>query len=125
MRGRPTKLNKQLEAQICKLLRKGNYVETVCDYVGIPPERFYQWLKRNPEFREAVKKAMAEAEIKILAKIQRKVSNWQALAWFLERRYPNKWGNKTRLDVEHKGRIVIKLGDAKKLKGGKKNGDSN
>jgi len=67
---------------------------------------------------------MGEAEKEAIEMVKKRVPNWQALAWFLERRYQDRWGNKARLDVEHKGKVVVKIVDAKKLKGGKKNGDS-
>ena len=122
--GRPTKLTPELQAQLCEILREGNFVETACRCVGIPVERFYQWLKKDPGFREAVEKAMGEAEKEAIEMVKKRVPNWQALAWFLERRYQDRWGNKARLDVEHKGKVVVKIVDAKKLKGAKKNGDS-
>jgi len=36
--------------------------------------------------------------------------NWQAIATFLERRYPDRWGRK-RLDIEHSGEVGIKIVD--------------
>jgi len=60
------------------------------------------------EFREAVKRAEAEAEAEGVAIINtagRK--EWQARAWLLERKAPYKWGRFDR--QEHVGEISIKI----------------
>ena len=48
------------------------------------------------EFLEAVKKAEAEAEALRVSRISKagKEGNWQADAWYLERRYPDRWGKR-------------------------------
>lgn len=108
-RGRPTKLTPEMQQQIVALLRNGNYVETVCDYVGISKETFYDWLRRGEvggqrntiyvEFSDAAKKAISAAETIALSEIRTGVDNWQSRAWFLERRHRDRWGNKQA--VEH------------------------
>ena len=53
-----------------------------------------------------IKKALAEAEMKdlsVIAKASEK--SWQAAAWRLERRFPDRWGRK--LDVSAKTEIVL------------------
>lgn len=111
-RGRPTKLTPEIQQQIVALLRNGNYVETVCDYVGISKETFYDWLRRGEvggqrntiyvEFSDAAKKAISAAETVALSEIRQGVDNWQSRAWFLERRHRERWGNKQA--VEHTGK---------------------
>ena len=53
------------------------------------------------EFVEAVKKAEAEAEVESVALIRRSAQDgqWQAAAWFLERRKPSDWGRKDRHEI--------------------------
>jgi len=106
--GRRTKLTPELQQQICDLLAMGNYADDVCDIVGIGETTFYRWLQEGEagkepyrEFRESIKKAQAQAVARAVAGIQRAGldGSWQALAWFLERRYPDKWGKRER--VEH------------------------
>lgn len=103
---RPTKLTPELQRQICGLLEEGNFVETVCDYVGINKFTFYEWMKRGErawqvdidggyvEFSNAVKKAIADVEMSTLHDMRKGPLNWQAKAWWLERRHPDKWGNR-------------------------------
>lgn len=103
--GRPTKLTPELQEEIVRYLRLGNYVETVCAIVGINKSTFYDWLKQGArakrstnkmaQFSNAVKAAMALGEAADLAVIQRaSARSWQAAAWRLERRYPGRWGRK-------------------------------
>ena len=122
---RPTKLTKKLQEEIVKVIKSGNYIETACAYVGIHKDSYYEWLKRgarekerlrkNPrarikkseqpfvEFSDAVEKALAHAEVRDVAIIGKAAEeNWQAAAWRLERKFPNKWGRKQ--TIEHQGK---------------------
>jgi transposase len=122
---RPTKLTPELQVKIVEALKMGNYIETAAALAGINKTTIYEWLKRgarelervenNPNakirkdeerfvvFSNAVKKAQAEAEqrdVLIIAKASQ--SDWKASAWRLERKYPQRWGRKDRLDYEAK-----------------------
>jgi hypothetical protein len=70
------------------------------------------WMKKGEsassgayvEFLEAVKKAEAEAEALRVSRISKagKEGNWQADAWYLERRYPERWGKRIQQEVTGK-----------------------
>jgi hypothetical protein len=101
---RPTKLTPELQADLVRALASGAYIEAACEYVGIAPATYYGWIARanaedaEPEFLEfleAVKKARA-ANIRRHIKIIRKAGKeqWQASAWFLERRDAKNFGKK-------------------------------
>ncbi len=123
--GRPSKLTEELTTQICDLLRDGNFVETVCDFVGINKTTIYEWIARGErgwkadveggyvEFTNVVKKAMSQVEFDTLKDLRQGVDNWQARAWWLERRHPDKWGNRGKSTFEHQGEgggpVVIKV----------------
>lgn len=52
------------------------------------------------EFRESVKEAEAEAEISRLVKIESAADeHWQAAAWWLERKYSDRYGRTLRTEV--------------------------
>jgi hypothetical protein len=116
--GRPTKLSEDVIDTIIICLRNGAYIETAMNFVGIPRERFYEWnkkamaeLKERDDaeaaninraekdeiyvvFHNAIKKAMAEAELldlKVISEAAQK-GNWQAAAWRLERKHPDRYG---------------------------------
>lgn len=124
---RPTKLTPELQENVLKVIRSGNYIETACAYVGINKSTFYDWLKRgarekdrvakNPrarvrkdeqpfvDFSNAVEKALAHAEIRDVAIIGKAAEeNWQAAAWRLERKFPDRWGRKDKYALEHSGK---------------------
>lgn len=116
---RPTKLTPELQKQICDLLAAGNFVETVCDYVGIDYKTFYNWLtwgergykddvaRGYAEFFHAVKKATSQVEVLTVHELRGRPDDWQALAWWLERRHPDKWGNRGKSQIEHSGKVEI------------------
>lgn len=134
MMPRPTKLTPDTQSAIVQALQAGNYFDASCEYAGITATTGYNWKKRGKEeaerrqkpnikegsktweteqpffeFFEAVKKAEANAEV-AMAAIIRKASNesWQAAAWWLERRFPDKWGRR-QTDVKHDGEVTIKV----------------
>ncbi len=113
--GRPSKLTPEITKQISDLLLAGNFAETVCDFVGIHKDTFYEWMRRGErawqvdvdggyvEFSDAIKKAIAQVEITTMNDVRRGVDNWQSRAWWLERRHPDKWGNRGKQTLEHTG----------------------
>lgn len=121
--GRPTKLTQELQEKICDYIAKGNYAVTACNAVGISESTFYNWLERAEEeerngegiyleFMESIKRAEAIAEAEMVQKFAteaNKPGNWLALATFLERRHPKRWGRKDRsiLQIEDKKPITI------------------
>ncbi len=111
---RPTKLTKERHAAIVKLLAAGNYAETSARGAGVHPATYYRWMERGgeedsgiySEFREAVKKAEADAEIEVVAMIKLAMpKNWQAGMTYLERKYPDRWSRGERR--EHTGAVPI------------------
>lgn len=104
-------------AQICEVIRAGNYIETAAAYAGVHKDTFYEWMKRGrdaqakpvgrrtvierqlAEFVAEVEQSLAQAEVRDLAIIGKASAHvWQAAAWRLERRMPNKYGRRTRVD---------------------------
>ena len=108
--GRPTKLTPETQARICDALRAGNYLETTAAYAGIDRTTLFDWLRRGRrepsgiyhDFVRAVDKAMADAEIRDVSLIAKAAAAgvWQASAWRLERKYPDRWGRFDRHRVE-------------------------
>jgi hypothetical protein len=116
--GRPTELTEDIIDTVVMALRSGAYIETAMNFVGVDRARFYDWNKKameelkerdealdqgldRPEkmeiyvqFHNAVKKAMAEAELLMLKIITDAANkgNWMAAAWRLERKHPDRYG---------------------------------
>jgi len=105
-RGRPTKLEPAVQEKIIAFIRAGNYLEAAAAAAGITKSTLYDWLKRGApgnekrdpkgiyrEFSDAVEKASGEAEVVAVGQIaQAGQASWQARAWWLERRFPRRWG---------------------------------
>ena len=104
--GRPSKLTPEVQEKICQAIRAGNYYEAASDYAGIDYSTFRRWMVKGEkaesgkyhEFCKAIKRAEHEAEVRLVAMWQKHMpDNWQAIATFLERRWPDRWGR--RMDV--------------------------
>lgn len=101
--GRPEKLTPELQQKIVDAIRMGAYIETAAAYAGINKSTLYDWMKRGAraksgkykEFSDAIEKALAESEMRDLAVIAKaSQENWQAAAWRLERKFPDRWGRR-------------------------------
>ena len=127
---RPTKLNDEIQAKIINAIKAGNYMETAAAYAGISKSTFYDWLRRGRrekerleknerhrprksevgylEFSDAVEKALAESEMRDVLVISKAAElQWQAAAWRLERKFPDRWGRKLQQQIEHSGDLNI------------------
>lgn len=111
--GRPTDLTPELIEDVKRILPTVMYMEAVGDYLGVSRVTWRLWMRRGrkedtrirkggkPEAREAiyleffyaVKKALSEGEIYDAGVIKKAAAeSWQAAAWRLERRFPDRWG---------------------------------
>src|SRR5262249_57737439 len=93
----------------------GNYYRAACAHVGVSYKNFREWMKRGAkqrrgkfrEFRNAVKKAEADAEVRMVAQWQKHMpGNWQAIRDFLGRRHPDRWGDHRKEIAEMKKQIA-------------------
>ena len=127
MRGRPTALTDETTQRICDRLEIGSTKHAAAAKAGIGVSTFMAWQKRgrdeqqrradgergNPnetrfiDFLESIEVAELIAEDTLIAKINDAASeHWQAAAWILERRHPEKYGRYTRSDVTSKGEKI-------------------
>lgn len=107
--GRPTKINQDVINRILALVRVGNYVETAASAAGISKETLYAWLRLGAtqqtglarEFSDALVKAAGEAEAIALTRVASAAGeHWQAAAWMLERKHPDRWGRRDTLRLQ-------------------------
>lgn len=107
-------LTESLIERLSDAIRQGAYVETASALCGISKDTFYRWLRQASEddasalivkLSDAVRRSMAEAEMRDLAVIDAaaQMGHWQAAAWRLERKFPQKWGRQAKLQLEHSG----------------------
>lgn len=121
-KGRPSMLNAERHKTIVDALEAGGYRDTAARLAGIGVSTLYLWLDRGQNERdrravdpnaadpkeqpyldlvEAVESAEAKAEQRSLLLIQRAAAGgtWQAAAWYLERKFPRKYGRFDRAEV--------------------------
>lgn len=124
MAGRKSKLTPERQQRICDALRGGNTRRVAAILGGIGASTFYDWLSwADPEhelydpiysdFSDAIKEAEAEAEAESVSRIRKAAfTSWQADAWYLERKNPDDWGKREKLDHTHEIKTnKVKIGD--------------
>jgi len=109
-------LNEEKVSKFLEYIEAGNDFDISADASGIARSTLYNWLSiargvedkmksgfsPNPlehkflDFLEKYKRARVAIEIKSVAAIAESVEkgSWRAAAWFLERRYPERWSDK-------------------------------
>lgn len=102
--GRPTRLTKLVHDAIVESIRAGAFAARAAEAAGIPRNTYFKWLQKGKagrapyaRFYRDIQQAGAEAEteaIKIIANAM--PTNWQAAAWFLERKFPKRYARKDR-----------------------------
>jgi hypothetical protein len=107
--GRPSKLNPDCIARLVDALRAGHTREGAAALAGIGRSTFNAWLAAAKEpdadrellaFLDAIKNAEADAESELLGVIRAAAERqWQAAAWILERRHPDRWGKRVKAEV--------------------------
>jgi len=118
---RRTKLTPDTKEAVLKALRAGNSRRDSALYAGISETTFYSWMARGregealySEFLEAVEKAEAQSVVRNVAIIQRAAEEtWQAAAWWLERKRPDDWGRRQRMDIgtnKEELEVIVKIG---------------
>jgi transposase len=101
--GRPSKLTAEREADLTLMLAHGVPVGVAAKSVGVSARTLRRWLaegdlrERIAELRAArqvepdVSAAQREARLCVLL-LRASENDWRASAWFLETRYPERWG---------------------------------
>ncbi|MBI1294290.1 hypothetical protein GC175_04950 [bacterium] len=126
-----SKLTAERVSALCGLLADGVPVETACGAVNMNRRTFYQWLERGEaepetvygEFAQLVRTAQDAAEVWHVQNVKQAAQesrNWTASAWWLERRFPERWGKRERITVGGDGQpLEIQFSFVpKKLTGG-------
>ncbi len=115
--GRPSKLTPETQKKLVEAISAGNFYETACTHAGIEYQTFRNWMKAGEQatngrffdFFEAITRAEAEAEMRAVEMIRQAMpDDWRAAVALLERRHPDRWGRKER--IEHAGQVSMQHG---------------
>ncbi len=111
--GRPSKLTDEVQKVIVEAVERGNFYSAAAERAGIDYSTFKRWMEKGQQdgaefdryraFRAAILVANAECQDVQLSRINTaaRTGTWQAAAWILERRFPEEWGRKDK--VQHEG----------------------
>ena len=114
--GGPTELTPEVQGKIAEVIKAGNYVETASAFAGVGKTTLHDWLERGDrerervaanqrrrvrkdeaiyvEFSKAVEQAWAESEVEDVKDLRGQ--DWKAALARLERKFPDRWGQKER-----------------------------
>jgi transposase len=106
--GRDPKLTDEIATKIVQAVRTGTSLEGAASYAGVPRQTFFDWLRRGRQPRAykpyrdlalAIDEALGVFEANANALIAKAAhEQWPAAAWQLERKFPDKYGRRTRID---------------------------
>ena len=93
------------------------YLSTAARYAGVHRKTVWRWTRRGhadlavgvesryATFARAMARAEAQGEVTRIVRIQQAAErDWRAAAWWLKRRYPERWGDRRTLAVPLAGR---------------------
>jgi transposase len=110
------KLGTEIIAYLAGLIRAGNMPDVAFNLAGVPPRTKTLWLKKGRNDRQegregmhadlvaAIERAEAECEAEDIMRLRAHgKTSWTALAWRLERQYPDRYAQRKRIDgkVQH------------------------
>lgn len=117
--------NKDIVDKIIAAVLGGNSYKNACALAGIGERTLYLWMgdDQNPaayavQFLQRIKEASAQAIHRNVMVIQNAaINNWQAAAWFLERRVPQDWGRVDRVETTgaNGGPIAMEVNEPPRL----------
>jgi transposase len=86
-------MNAEAMTRVVEATRKGLTRKVAARAAGVAPSTLYKELRENAEFSQQVKNAQADGEECLVDLIrEHAAATWQAAAWLLERRYPDRYG---------------------------------
>lgn len=110
--GRPSKLTIDVVDRIVAAIKGGNFRYVAAMWAGVSQRTMHEWMaagKAKPkgkfgDFRRRVLSAEKEAEITAVNHIRRAAATDPRHAeWWLERKFPQRWGRRERHELTGKG----------------------
>jgi len=101
-------LDESVWQRLNQAISVGAYIEDACIFAGISSRQFRRWrelaeqgIEPYAERWEEINKSESQSIVRNLFNIQNASNNgtWQASAWLLERKYPEKYGRKETVNL--------------------------
>jgi len=87
--------------KILRAVRLGFPPDRAADAAGVNPATMRSHRRRDKAFATSIKSADAEAELGYMSRIiKHSETKWQASAWIMERRWPERWAQKVQQITE-------------------------
>ena len=110
-RGAKSKCTPELIQEAYKYSALGLLDKDIQVLLDISNDSFYRYIKESSDFSDAIKKGRVKGKAERIERILKaaKAGNWNADAWFLERKYPEEFAKKENIRLNHGGEIAIGL----------------
>ena len=107
--GRPSKMTDKAIEDIVGILRMGLSERTAQEFIGVDHSTFERWKVRDNNFATTIKKAQAEARIKMTNKLVRQIeeNNTTALIFWLKTRAKKEFTEAQEIDLSNNVPIQI------------------
>ena len=107
--GRPSKMTDKAIEDIVGILRMGLSERTAQEFIGVAHSTFERWKVRDNNFATTIKKAQAEARIKMTNKLVRQIeeNNTTALIFWLKTRAKKEFTEAQEIDLSNNVPIQI------------------
>jgi transposase len=97
-------ISKETRLELLDNLRTGMSIEAACALVGITSRTYRRWRGEDEEWRAESDHAIRLSEPILLEKLKRMAEekcDWRGVAWVLERKFPNEWGPRQEIELNH------------------------
>ncbi len=97
-RGRKPVLDPVKQATLCALVAAGLSQRQAAQHLDCSPSAVTKLARRDPDFARRLRAAVAQSETSALRQLlMAGKRSWRASAWFLERRFPERYGPATQI----------------------------
>lgn len=100
--GRPTKKTPELVAKLLQVLGLGVHRKVAAAACGIGESTLHAWLAEDEELAAECDRVENAVEAKLVAQLKKAAlgGDTKVACWYLERRYPDRWGRRTANEVQ-------------------------
>jgi transposase len=116
-RGPAPGITDELTARICSAIVVGATLDAAAAANGVPHRTFFDWLARGRaegaipvyrDFADQIEQALGRMQLQKLGLIDKATTKeWTAAAWILERRFPDQFGRRTRIDGQVQVQAIV------------------
>jgi hypothetical protein len=101
---RPSKLTPEVRAKLLEATRAGASLSDAAAYAGVSTDSFARYRERDPELAAAFAEAEAEVVLTCVRCIRgaAEAGDWRAALTWLERRRPEEWSARPKLELSGK-----------------------